>query len=117
MTDGAGARLPGRGVTGHFFDDYWLDQTVAGKTDARGKVTFRHVGPPCIGAIAILVTDAEAIQARTLSPTVAQRPALYLRSNDGDPDELRHPVALIGLGNYHRHLSLTIFVVCTPMIS
>ena len=26
-----------------------------------------------------------------------------LRSNAGDPDELRHPFALIGLGNYRRH--------------
>ena len=60
-------------VTGHFFDDYWLDETVVGMTNANGQVTFKHVGPPCVGAIAFLVADAEAIQARTLSPTVAQR--------------------------------------------
>lgn len=48
VTEGAGTRLPGVRVTGHFFDDYWLDQTVAGKTDAVGNVTFRHVGPPAL---------------------------------------------------------------------
>ena len=114
----AGVPLSGVRVTGHFFDDYWLDETVVGMTNANGQVKFRHVGPPCVGAIAFLVTDAESMQARTLSLTVAQRPVRSIvRSNDGDPDELRHPVALIGLGNYCRHLSLTIFMVCTPMIS
>ncbi len=69
----AGVPLSGVRVTGHFFDDYWLDETVVGMTNANGQVTFKHVGPPCVGAIAFLVADAEAIQARTLSPTVAQR--------------------------------------------
>jgi hypothetical protein len=50
-------------VTGHFFDEYWLDKTVIGKTNPNGQVTFRHVGPPCVGAIAFLVTDARSREA------------------------------------------------------
>jgi probable HAF family extracellular repeat protein len=68
VTDETGTRLPDVQVTGHFFDDYWLDQTVIGKTNAMGKVTFKHVGPACVGAIAFLVTDA-AQTGRTLDRT------------------------------------------------
>jgi probable HAF family extracellular repeat protein len=53
-----GAALSGVQVTAHFFDDYWLDQVVVGQTNSQGQVQFQHVGPPCIGAIAILVTGA-----------------------------------------------------------
>lgn len=45
-------------VTGHFFDDYWLDRSVVGRTDAQGQITLKHNGPPCVGAIAFLVTEA-----------------------------------------------------------
>ena len=65
----AGVPLSGVRVTGHFFDDYWLDETVVGKTNANGQVTFKHVGPPCVGAIAFLVTNAEAKPARTFDRT------------------------------------------------
>jgi len=65
VTDEAGIRLPGVTTTGHFFDDYWLDQIVVGKTNARGQVTFKHQGPACVGAIALLVTDAAAVPGRT----------------------------------------------------
>jgi len=65
----AGVPLSGVRVTGHFFDDYWLDETVAGKTNSNGQVTFKHVGPPCVGAIAFLVTNAEAKPARTFDRT------------------------------------------------
>jgi hypothetical protein len=58
VTSESGAALPGVRVTAHFFDDYWLDQVVTGKTNSVGQVTLKHTGPPCIGAIAILVTDA-----------------------------------------------------------
>jgi len=58
VTDEAGVKLSNVSVTAHFFDDYWLDQIVSGTTNARGQVTFKHVGPACVGAIAILVTDA-----------------------------------------------------------
>jgi len=64
-----GVPLTGVRVTGHFFDDYWLDETVVGQTNANGQVTFRHVGPPCVGAIAFLVTNAEARPARTFDRT------------------------------------------------
>ena len=87
MKSEAGVPLSGVRITGHFFDDYWLDETVVGQTNANGQVTFKHVGPPCVGAIAFLVTNAEARPARTFDRTT------------GDPDELRHPIALIGLGN------------------
>ena len=65
----AGVPLSGVRVTGHFFDDYWLDETVVGKTNSNGQVTFKHVGPPCVGAIAFLVTNAEARPARTFDRT------------------------------------------------
>jgi probable HAF family extracellular repeat protein len=69
VTDEAGIKLSGVRITAHFFDDYWLDQTVVGRTSARGQVTFKHVGPPCVGAIAILVTDANSLPARTFDRT------------------------------------------------
>jgi hypothetical protein len=65
----AGVPLPGVRVTGHFFDDYWLDETVVGQTNSNGQVMFQHVGPPCVGAIAFLVTNAEARPARTFDRT------------------------------------------------
>ncbi len=58
VTDESGGLLRGVRITGHFFDDYWLDQVVTGKTNSLGQVTFRHVGPACVGAIAFLVSDA-----------------------------------------------------------
>ncbi len=65
----AGVPLSGVRVTGHFFDDYWLDETVVGQTNSNGQATFKHVGPPCVGAIAFLVTNAEARPARTFDRT------------------------------------------------
>ncbi len=46
-----------------------LDETVVGQTNSNGQVTFQHVGPPCVGAIAFLVTNAEARPARTFDRT------------------------------------------------
>ena len=69
VTSETGRALSGVRVTGHFFDDYWLDQIVAGTTNSKGKVTFKHVGPACVGAIAFLVTDA-AKAGRTFDRTV-----------------------------------------------
>jgi hypothetical protein len=65
----AGVPLAGVRITGHFFDDYWLDETVGGTTNSRGQVQFNHVGPPCVGAIAFLVTDATTTPARTFDRT------------------------------------------------
>jgi len=58
VSDEAGSPLSGARVIGHFLDQYWLDQVVAGQTNAQGQVMFRHDGPACVGAIAFLVTDA-----------------------------------------------------------
>lgn len=69
VTDEAGTKLSGVTITAHFFDDYWLDQTVVGRTNTKGLVTFKHTGPPCVGAIAILVTDATSVPARTFDCT------------------------------------------------
>lgn len=69
VTDEAGIGLPGVTITGHFFDDYWLDKTVVGTTNARGRVSFTYRGPPCVGAIAFLVTDATSSSGRTLDRT------------------------------------------------
>lgn len=65
----AGTPLAGVTITGHFFDDYWLDETVVGTTNSRGQVKFKHVGPPCVGAIAFLVTNATSTPARTFDRT------------------------------------------------
>jgi hypothetical protein len=69
VTDEAGTKLSNVTITGHLLDDYWLDQLVVGKTDARGQVTFKHVGPPCVGAIAVLITDATSVPARAFDRT------------------------------------------------
>jgi len=65
----AGVPLSGVRVTGHFFDDYWLDETVVGQTNSNGQVKFKHIGPPCVGAIAFLVTNAESRPVRTFDRT------------------------------------------------
>lgn len=69
VTSEAGVQLAGVQITGHFLDDYWLDQTVSGTTNSRGQVKFKHVGPPCVGGIAFLVTDATITPARTFDRT------------------------------------------------
>jgi probable HAF family extracellular repeat protein len=69
VADEAGGVLQGVRVTGHFFDDYWLDQIVVGKTNSLGQITFKHEGPPCVGAIAFLVTDAATMAGRTFDRT------------------------------------------------
>lgn len=69
VTDEAGTLLPGAQITAHFFDDYWLDQIVVGQTNAVGQVTFKHEGPACVGAIAILVTKAATRPGRTFNRT------------------------------------------------
>lgn len=67
VTDPSGVSQSGVWITGHFFDDYWLDETVVGVTDAFGQVTFAHDGPPCVGAIAFLATVATR---RTFGPSL-----------------------------------------------
>ncbi|MDH4070015.1 MAG: T9SS type A sorting domain-containing protein, partial [Ignavibacteria bacterium] len=69
VTDEAGNPLSGVTVTAHYMDDYWLDETIVGVTNARGQVSFTHRGPPCVGGIAILVTDATDLGTRTLDRT------------------------------------------------
>jgi hypothetical protein len=68
VTDETGARLSGVNVTAHYFDDYWLDEALVGTTNNQGQAIFVHTGPPCIGAIALLVTDA-TVAGRTLDRT------------------------------------------------
>jgi hypothetical protein len=69
VKDEVGVPLSGVRVTGHFLDDYWLDETVVGNTNSDGQVIFRHVGPPCVGGIAFLVTDARTRPARIFDRT------------------------------------------------
>lgn len=57
FTDEGGSPVAGARVRGHFLDDYWLDHVVTGRTDAQGRVSFRHKGPACVGAVAFLLTD------------------------------------------------------------
>jgi hypothetical protein len=58
-------------VTGHFLDDYWLDQAVTGRTTPRGTIRFVHDGPACVGAVAFLVTRAR-MPARTFDRTTGK---------------------------------------------
>jgi len=58
VTDEQGNPVQGARIVGHFMDDYWLNREVTGTTDANGHAMFKHKGPPCIGAISFLVTDA-----------------------------------------------------------
>ncbi len=69
VTNESGAPLAGVTVTGHFLDDYWLDELVSGVTNSRGQVKFRHIGPPCVGGVAFLVTEATSTPARTFDRT------------------------------------------------
>jgi hypothetical protein len=69
VTDENGNRLQGVTVTAHFMDDYWLDEVVTGVSNNNGQVVFIHTGPPCVGAIAILVTGAASNPSRTLDET------------------------------------------------
>lgn len=68
VTSETGAVLSGARVTGHFFDDYWLDQIVTGRTNTLGQVSFKHAGPCGVGAIAFLVTAA-SMTGRTFDET------------------------------------------------
>jgi len=69
VTNESGTPLAGVTVTGHFLDDYWLDEVVTGVSNSRGQVKFRHIGPPCVGGVAFLVTDATSNPARTFDRT------------------------------------------------
>lgn len=69
VTGESGLGVSGATVTGHFFDDYWLDQPFVGSTNATGHVLFTHVGPACVGAVAFLVTDVSTSARRTFDRT------------------------------------------------
>jgi hypothetical protein len=71
VRDEAGHALRGVKVTGHFLDDYWLDQAVTGRTTPRGRIRFVHDGPACVGAVAFLVTRAR-MPARTFDRTTGK---------------------------------------------
>jgi hypothetical protein len=71
VTDEAGSPLPGVGVSGHLMDDYWTDRLVAAQSNAQGLALIRYQGPPCVGAVALLVTGASS-PGRTLDRTTGQ---------------------------------------------
>jgi hypothetical protein len=60
VTDADGNPAPGVRVSARFLDDYALNKRVNAKTSASGKAVFRHRGPACVGAIALLVESATA---------------------------------------------------------
>lgn len=57
VTTETGAVVRGAAVYGRFLDDYYTDSEVSGTTNARGQVTFTHVGNCGVGAVAFLVED------------------------------------------------------------
>lgn len=58
ITSESGAPLGNVQVSGRFLDDYWTDRPVTGTTNASGVVSWTHVGPCGVGAIAFLVEQA-----------------------------------------------------------
>lgn len=69
VKDEIGTLLPNVRITGHFLDDYWLDEKVVIQTNASGQLVVNHVGPACVGAIAFLVTNAETQTGRAFDRT------------------------------------------------
>jgi hypothetical protein len=57
VTTPMGVGLSGATVHARFLDDYYLDHPVTGTTGRNGTVRFTHVGPACVGTIALLVDD------------------------------------------------------------
>lgn len=64
VVDEAGRPVPGAAVRARWLDDYDLNRTVAARTNASGTLQFRHRGPACRGAIALLVESVRAPAAR-----------------------------------------------------
>ena len=71
VTDEGGAALRRAAVTARFLDQYYLDQTVAGRTGIGGTVRFVHKGLACVGAVSILVEDV-AKPGRVLDVTTGE---------------------------------------------
>ncbi len=64
VTDASGMPQAGVRVQARFLDDYALNEPVSGKTGADGRVTLRHTGPACVGAVALFVDALKATGAR-----------------------------------------------------
>jgi hypothetical protein len=60
VTDAAGVPRAGVKVRGRYLDDYDLNEPVSGTTAADGRVTLRHEGPACVGAVAFIVEALKA---------------------------------------------------------
>jgi len=71
VTDEGGAALRRAVVTARFLDQYYLDQTVVGRTGIGGAVKFVHRGLACVGAVSILVEDV-AKAGRVLDVTAGE---------------------------------------------
>ena len=55
VVDENGVPVPLARVRARYLDDYDLNQSLSGRTNASGQVVFKHSGPACRGAIALLV--------------------------------------------------------------
>lgn len=60
VTDASGQPQAGVKVRGRFLDDYALNEPASGRTGADGRLTLRHAGPACVGAVAFLVDGLSA---------------------------------------------------------
>ena len=52
-------------------DDYWTNRAVGAQTNAKGIALIRFQGPPCVGAVALLVTGASS-PGRILDRTIGE---------------------------------------------
>lgn len=64
VTDALGQPQAGVKVQGRFLDDYALNRQATGRTGADGRLTLRHEGPACVGAVAFFVDALKAPGAR-----------------------------------------------------
>jgi hypothetical protein len=81
VTDEAGTPLPRVRITGHFFDDYWLDHTVAGRNE--------HQRPDYVQALGARLRGSDRLPRHQRDHQAGPD----LRPDDGNLDELRDPTA------------------------
>jgi len=60
VVDALGQPRAGVKVRARLLDEYDLNETVSGRTDAAGRLELRHEGPACVGAVTLLVESLRA---------------------------------------------------------
>jgi probable HAF family extracellular repeat protein len=60
VVDALGQPREGVKVRARFLDEYELNETVSGRTDAAGRLELRHEGAACVGAVTLVVESLRA---------------------------------------------------------